>query len=715
MDAKELKLLTASWGQTWLEPAAQAMKGEPPDLSSEARRHVAHQIFGAVRDGNGARARNWLVAGIALTSGDALSDPRLTDALRPSRYAPAELPKVQWAVSRSAGWAAQNLPAVVPRLRSFESYTRLFERVLQDHRALQAELHQRPSLLLLALSLAEERFQLGPEPAGWSLQPEQLQAFSAEDQACAVSYLVACYVDGGLPFDVRMMSLSPSWRDMVGHCGNLILAAHAAKRVRDAETRIYRFGYSLSDENGAWVLTPPSRRLGMALSHGFLSTVMQMQARQHSLGMSFDDAQSFDEFCDEALQRIPELAGTPLIRISPDPPQRLQIVMRDDLSRILSDHVLRTERFFREEIAYLADCCYELFADAKDLLALELAPRFTAHDLLRTVRLLRFYAWLRVRGLRDLRTEEKADIYLRSLLGSWPDLAGLLHGHGVPDKDAAALIALLSYDPGEGGLIDLQYAPILQWGGESSLLSSILLNSNTLRNAMVRSKSRVDSDGSRERLVSELARSLCTRFDHVLPHLRYAGGEIDVAAWSGGVLFVFECKTTLLPASAAEQRTFFDHIANGCQQLTRFQRRWESAQFRRDVAARTRWPLEDAASETCLVPSIRLLSGMSVQGHPIRGAHELMAFIETGEMTWREGEAVGTFDGYRGRGFTAEVLQEYLSEESVRFQLMWEATEESWETVQSDRWSLSEPVYGLNIVAHRESVRREFPLAKSRS
>src|SRR5207302_1914970 len=99
-------------------------------------------------------------------------------------------------------------------------------------------------------------------------------------------------------------------------------------------------------------------------------------------------------------------------------------------------------------------------------------------------------------------------------------------------------------------------------------------------------------------------------------------GEIDCVAVLGDTLSVCECKNTLLPCSAFEQRTMFDHIQKAVTQLDRVKSLWGLDGFKRYLGQKLGRDLSAAHLRTCVVLSKRLLSGASIQGHPIRQARE---------------------------------------------------------------------------------------------
>ena len=182
-------------------------------------------------------------------------------------------------------------------------------------------------------------------------------------------------------------------------------------------------------------------------------------------------------------------------------------------------------------------------------------------------------------------------------------------------------------------------------------------------------------------------------------------GDIDCIAKWGGTVYVCECKNTLLPSSAFEQRRMFDHLEKAVAQLERLRRLWRVNAFRQYIGAKLGCSCDVAELRTCIVLSTRLLSGASAEGHPIRQARELGNFIAGGTGRVAVGSKEREFRMWAGESLTKQDLDGYLSEEGGRvYTGIWEAF--SFEDVRWDfaRVSLSTRVYGFDGIKHLHAL-----------
>jgi hypothetical protein len=161
-----------------------------------------------------------------------------------------------------------------------------------------------------------------------------------------------------------------------------------------------------------------------------------------------------------------------------------------------------------------------------------------------------------------------------------------------------------------------------------------------------------------------LERSLCQYTPCVRRGVHYnlqgTSGELDVVALLGNVLFVCECKNSLLPCSSFEARTTFDHLLKGGEQLGRFEASFAGGTFRTHLEQRLGWALPpDVRLTTCIVTANRMFGGYRIDGHAIRSCFELASFLNRGWFTL-SGERLKMWEAER---FAPSDLVRYLAGE----------------------------------------------------
>lgn len=108
-------------------------------------------------------------------------------------------------------------------------------------------------------------------------------------------------------------------------------------------------------------------------------------------------------------------------------------------------------------------------------------------------------------------------------------------------------------------------------------------------------------------------------------------GDCDVVALHGEYLFIFECKNSLHPCSAAELRTSFDYLVKARTQVEKFSTLWSDLHFRQYFSKRLNKDLSDVKTVvTAIVTGNRMFGGLQLEASKVLGFHELINFIRDG-------------------------------------------------------------------------------------
>jgi hypothetical protein len=109
------------------------------------------------------------------------------------------------------------------------------------------------------------------------------------------------------------------------------------------------------------------------------------------------------------------------------------------------------------------------------------------------------------------------------------------------------------------------------------------------------------------------------------------------------------------------------------------------------------------------VPSVRLLSGTTYRGYPIRHAKEVANFIRTGRghivLSGKDYE----LDFWRGRSFSAALLIEYLSRSNSVYAPVWGSVTEGRHTIHVGRTRIVRPVYFFDQAKHLKALTETTP------
>lgn len=682
---------------SWQTNINALLSKSPLGLTSHGYTYLSSSIFDQICNDKRLKAFELLILALALSSGHALASSRFFDCLRPSKYSPSNLKTLASVLRMSSDWSETHHLPYCARLNTFHTFVSLAQKVAIDEGHIVSELKRSPYLVIMSLATVEEKFHCRINPSHESLFiPKSVNSLSAEELASAVSFIVALYVRAGLLLDLRSMALPPHWQHHLAKCGDIIMLSYHVNCVRESEIRIFHLSYLLTHKKGVWQLSAPTDEFGMALSHGYTKNELQFAARLNGIHRKHKGALCFADFCNEAFDKIPDLFGMSIFQIGQDPPKGLQIHLRSDVATAIVNYLEPAKCFFYEDAIYLADLGFELLASKDRLLNTKITPHINIRDLVSMHRIMCFWSLARFKALKQPPFAADSNIYYVSLMGLLPNIVDFLVKHGIDENKARDFATLLTYDPSKDNVIDIQYTPNLKLQDKYMTLPAVTYCSNYIRNVLARSKKRIYKDSTEDPVVDILQRALKTRTKSVKANLTYKGGELDVVAMVEDSLFIFECKNTLLPCSPFEQRTLIDHVNKSCVQLDRIVGKWHSQTFRADIARRLRWPIEDCEIHTCIVLNVRLLSGIHYGGHPVRPIRELENFILNGQLDVVNGNETYSADTYRGRGFSASALNEYLSEQCPIYSIWKNATTKKYRGHKGGSWKLFEAEYGVN-------------------
>jgi hypothetical protein len=497
--------------------------------------------------------------------------------------------------------------------------------------------------------------------------------FSIERLAEGLSSLLALY---GTEFG--QLQINPSIPegaiDSDDYIRFLISACHL-QAYREWEFQVDRLGYRLVESGSARTFTmePPTYEFGRAVELGFIQTNQQ---RAIKTGDWFDkDAHSFHDFVPQTLQKMEE-AG--LIRLLKEPTERYRF---DFPAEVLTSLAQVGELFQEEQIA-LKGACRDLLTRVDQLLDFDLNNGVTLRDLFQVSRLMQFIRSITAAKLvPELGTHPNH--VLQSLIPVFPKPALIsLVGTVIGEGKAERAIDMMCLDI--KGHVDLQYQPLVPVGEQIMLPANIFANSHVFRNSLLVIGKRLYEDGKVDPLVDLIADVFKEQGLSPQTRVNYAwGGETgegDVLILIDNMLFVLECKNSLVPTGPHELRTSLDYIEEAAIQLSRWQKHFQDTKFREWLASKTGLAIDHKTRlVTSVIMSNRMFMGYRIDGHPIRGAYELEHFIREGNITM--GDEVYSY--WEGNALSSEDLRRYF-EQDLTYVAQWKAMKPFVETYQFD-------------------------------
>lgn len=524
--------------------------------------------------------------------------------------------------------------------------------------------------------------------AGWGLPSNP--AYSAEHLAEDFSTILAIY---GEQFGrMRDNSIIDAQAAARGDYVPLLMSASRLAQFRAWELLVDRLDYLIAAVPGTDVyrIAASSFEFHRAVEMGFTHSMMQ---RVNKPADVIDPkARSFVEFGRELTKNG---RGDQLVKLADKPVPRYRLEVPEEILSSLKN----VGELMREEQFALASACHDFVATTEEVLLFELGKGVRMRDFFLVARVLQMMRCIMAEMLlrhasRDFET------VLQSMVPTLrrADLINSVRLAVEPDV-ADAVVELLEADL--SGHVDIQYRPLVPAGGQSELLMmplNVLASSNLYRNPLAVSRRRLHEDGRFDPLAEGLRRSFEKRGFACRKGVSFSwqgsNGECDVIVVVDDVVLVLECKHSLLPTSSHEMLTSVDYIRTAADQLGRFSRCFQDAEFRKRLANQTGLALPDTpVLVTGIIMSNRMLIGWRQDGHSVRGMYELLKFVEEGTVTMGE-ESRSLWLGTQLRG---EDLRRFFQDD-ITYLTQWKCMELFALRYEFPGCVVETPKLGLNML-----------------
>lgn len=490
----------------------------------------------------------------------------------------------------------------------------------------------------------------------------EINGRTKEEISSAVSYLIYFYTNRIKNQNINTQFVSEEFLKS-NEFPKLVISACYIMDFREFEILIDHFDYYCIFENDKLLIKPPHENFEKAIRLGYIRTDLQKMTDK----IETFNALSFQKLVDDLSDKIDfdffELANDYGY-------ERYRVKMPEPLFEKLVENFILPDTLFEEEIIYLSLTFKEQLLTFEDLEKINLKTNLTLGEFLKIQRVFIIFYLFFSEGIYKVE-KIKTDILLRSLIPSFTeeDLYTLLQ-KVFPIEKIEDFLDLVCWDPGMDYIFDLQYHPILYFEDYFIIPLSVFTHSNSIRNAYAseykRNNKELLSDGKVDPLVNALILSLKNAGIECYTQINIGSTDIDVVAVYDKVLFVFECKQSLLPVSIFDLRTTFDYVKKAEKQIDLIKQDFDEGNLIKKIEQKTNTNIGEITNiHGAIILSNRLFNGNTFK-YAVRNIHEVTNMINKGEIRTDKGE----FYLWPEKKLTSQFLTDYLSLENEVYDLL---------------------------------------------
>lgn len=485
--------------------------------------------------------------------------------------------------------------------------------------------------------------------------------YSSEEYAEAASLILRTYAS---LFSIKDDSFNEVDAEAVGNnaavYNRLLLAAIRVTKFKEAEFFIDGLPYRADLKGETVTISSIDPDVERALRLGYIQGQGQAMIRYAS--MQEAPAVSIRDLVERGFERG---SFDKLLELVDEPVRRMRL--RLPAVPQIFDDFFGTDDLLRDEMEMLLALDVDNFGMIDDLF-FSITDDVTSMDIFKVQRYFNFISCAyqkRLTAVDD--AHERGQLTLTSTLLILPRDALLAQLKLIFGDEAKCreITAMLRMDPNEPHL-DLQYRPFVDIGQHYVIAPHVVAASNLVRNTIVANRLRQSAIGPRDRMVhavSEALRSagfeVTTDFD---PKIAGRELELDVVARRDGSLFIFECKNAYHPVSVHEMRNSWDHIRKARVQLDTRRGILSDPANQKHLFKKLEWEADGKCIVyTGIVIANRAFHGASLNGHPIRQAHELINVVTSGRIVADE----DSLSFWLGSDFQVDDLIAYLGTDSI--------------------------------------------------
>jgi hypothetical protein len=412
-------------------------------------------------------------------------------------------------------------------------------------------------------------------------------------------------------------------------------------KFQKAELLVDHFGYIAVRDKSVVTVIPPNEDFEKSLRFSFASSEIAEANLALRVLRQYGDAKSLSSYAEQLFKML----GSKLVHLKLNP-ERI-VVFIPDIAELTD--LITSDLYFQEEL-YSVELAKKEFHIDHEVFCSQ--PVFKSVTLLDVLRFQRIFCFLQAGIVAYLKAhnQHSAAVVVRSLVPvmSLDQLRQIVERFMSAPK-ATDLVELLTRTPGQPGIFDIQYQPIIRAESLCMVPFNLIAQSNLVRNVLVVSKFRFDAKTETDPVTESLARTLSDQGFAVTKNFNYShngsAGEVDILAARDGVFFAFECKGSIHPASTAELRTSYDYVEKAVAQLDRFMAAIKDKEFFLLFTKKLNWGgLSQDLAFSCIVMGNRMFTGYHRGTHAVRPLYSLASFIRSGELAYQD-QIVNLWEG----------------------------------------------------------------------
>lgn len=525
------------------------------------------------------------------------------------------------------------------------------------------------------------------------LNKNLIQSYSKEEIGEAISYLIYLYdaeigIKAGINYNIDSSYV------IGNEIVKMVLIAAKIKQIESWELCIDYFGYKIEHNGRKFKIYDPTEEFEKSVRMGYIRTIFQnlVMAENFRNDQKFKDVLSLNaiamEISQEEMFSIKKIVGEGAIK-------RYRFEMPSILFEILRNNQTEKGKWFLEEILDISYISNDLIMHHSEIYKKQITEHCTLLDVLLFKRYFVFIELITKTMLitnNNKLQSDKGEIntVLSSMVPimSRKDLRQLINFIVNDELKTNELIDIFTYKKEK--ILDLQYTPLLEVGEMVFIPTTIISNSNLMRNIIARSyltqNQYVNQDQGLEPLVTTCRDIFekCSFNYKVFINKKYKyhgkSGEIDVMVIGDEDIILIECKSPLLPSNNFELRSTVNHIEKANAQLTKAKIAFEDKAFVNQYLKSSKIPIRDYKIHTCIVMGNRLFSGYKNSVHPVRYIYELDMVLNKGIIK----SAVGDWSVWESSIYQHSDLLKYLSNHETFLNIGYDALMECEYTLKGN-------------------------------
>lgn len=495
------------------------------------------------------------------------------------------------------------------------------------------------------------------------LQYDELQFWSAEDLAEALSLLIELYrVEIGVHCKSWQIADCSPTLSTDPYYFSLITDAARLCQYREAEAYLDAVPYKADREGNQVIIRSSDPNLEKSVRLGFIQMNMQLFIRG-ALSKEYSETHNIPSI-DLTISNLMTAGLSDYVFLRQNPFKRLVF----DIPNIpVFLDLLKANMLFQEELPVIFGLNIDNF-HGRNSRVIKVTPILDVMDIIKIQRLFYIinYAFIqKISTFEDRKLRHQLQVQSIIMVISIDDIKKLLHIF-LSDEKTDEAINLLTLKVSDS-FIDILYKPLIEAGQFIVIAPALAALSNIPRNIITSNQLHSYRDLKNDPMelavcaaLSEVGfiveRNFEFKFDNKC--------ETDIMALHGDHLFVFECKNPYHPCSAHEMRNTYAHLKKGQEQLDIRVRHLRDPEFQKRLFKSVGWDYPPARFVySAIINANRAFSGYTMGSHPIRQAHELINVLKTG--TIGRGSQLPPIKFWKSENFQVSDLADYLEGNSI--------------------------------------------------